>query len=181
MSGARAGDGQGTTLAEADEHAARGAPALPVTLVAHHVGRVGGMERQLSELALGLRRNGHEVTVIAHECTLAPESGVVFRRVPGPSRPFLLGYPWFLIFGSLAVRRWRRGAVQATGAIVLNHVDVVAVHYCHQVGVVDPQPHEPALPRGGQSDGSDEPGRRAAVLPDQPQRNVRVRVRGRCR
>lgn len=116
---------------------AAGAPTA-VTLVAHHVGRVGGMERQLAQLALGLRRRGHEVTVIAHECRLAPDSGVVFRRVRGPSRPFLLGYPWFMVLGSIAVRRWRRGVVQATGAIVLNRVDVIAVHYCHQVGVVTP-------------------------------------------
>ena len=43
-----------------------------------------------------------------------------------------------MVVGSLAVRRWRRGVVQATGAIVLNRVDVVAVHYCHQVGRVTP-------------------------------------------
>jgi UDP-glucose:(heptosyl)LPS alpha-1,3-glucosyltransferase len=110
------------------------APA--VTIVANHVGRVGGMERQLAELALGLRARGHEVTVIAYECQLPLASGVVFRRVRGPSRPFLLAYPWFMVFGSLAVRRWRRGVVHATGAIVANRVDVIAVHYCHQVGVV---------------------------------------------
>ncbi|HWD11457.1 MAG TPA: glycosyltransferase family 4 protein [Solirubrobacteraceae bacterium] len=109
-----------------------------VTLVAHHVGAVGGMERQLAELALGLRRAGDNVTVIAHECALPTDSGVVFHRVRGPSRPFLLGYPWFMVFGSLAVRRWRRGVLQVTGAIVLNRADVVAVHYCHQVGSITP-------------------------------------------
>ncbi|MBA3808707.1 MAG: glycosyltransferase family 4 protein [Solirubrobacterales bacterium] len=96
------------------------------------------MERQLAKLALGLRERGHHVTVIAHECELPASAGVSFHRVRGPSRPFLLGYPWFLVFGSLAVRRWRRGVVQATGAIVLGRVDVIAVHYCHQVGVVTP-------------------------------------------
>ena len=117
-----------------------GVPRTPcdVTIVAHHVGSVGGMERQLAELAMGLRRLGHEVTVIAHACELPAGAGVVFHRVRGPSRPFLLGYPWFMLMGSLAVRRWRRGVVQATGAIVLNRVDVIAVHYCHQVGVVTP-------------------------------------------
>jgi UDP-glucose:(heptosyl)LPS alpha-1,3-glucosyltransferase len=59
--------------------------------------------------------------------------------VRGPNRPFLLGYPWFMVLGSLAVRRWRRGVVHATGAIVVNKVDVIAVHYCHQVGVVTPR------------------------------------------
>ena len=92
------------------------------------------MERQLAELVLGLRALGHHVTVIGRKCQLPPDSGVVFHRVRAPARPFVLAYPWFLIAGSLAVRRRRRGIVQATGAIVLNRVDVVAVHYCHQIG-----------------------------------------------
>jgi glycosyltransferase involved in cell wall biosynthesis len=112
--------------------------AREVTLVAHHVGAIGGMERQLAELALGLRREGYDVTVIARQCALPRDSGVTFHRVRGPARPFLLGYPWFMIFGSLALRRWRRGVLHVTGAIVLNRADVVAVHYCHQVGVVTP-------------------------------------------
>ena len=58
-------------------------------------------------------------------------AGVRFHRVPGPGRPFLLFYPWFMLAGSLAVRRWRDGVVQATGAIVLNPVDAVAIHFCH--------------------------------------------------
>jgi UDP-glucose:(heptosyl)LPS alpha-1,3-glucosyltransferase len=104
-----------------------------VTIVAHDIGSVGGMERQLSELILGLRRLGHEVIVIARSCELPPEAGVSFHRVWGPRRPFLLFYPWFMLAGSLAVWRWRRGVVQATGAIVLNRVDSVAIHCCHQV------------------------------------------------
>ncbi len=111
-------------------------PAAPcdVTIVAHDIGSVGGMERVLAELIMGLRAMGHEVTVIARTCELQASAGVVFHRVRGPSRPFLVAYPWFMVAGSLAVRRWRRGVVQATGAIVLNRVDVIAVHYCHQVG-----------------------------------------------
>jgi glycosyltransferase involved in cell wall biosynthesis len=104
-----------------------------VTIVAHDIGPVGGMERQLHELVLGLRRMGHPVTVIGWRCELPQGSGVVFHRVAGPRRPFLLGYPLFMLLGSLAVRRWRRGVVQSTGALVLNHVDVVAIHCCHQV------------------------------------------------
>jgi glycosyltransferase involved in cell wall biosynthesis len=104
-----------------------------VTIVAHDVGSIGGMERQLAELIAGLRRLGHEVTVIARTCELPADAGVRFHRVPGPRRPFLLFYPWFMIAGSLAVWRWRRGVVQATGAIVLNRVDSVAIHCCHQV------------------------------------------------
>jgi UDP-glucose:(heptosyl)LPS alpha-1,3-glucosyltransferase len=112
-------------------------PAQPaarcdLTIVAHDVGSVGGMERQLAELAVGLRALGHRVRVIARTCELPPEAGVEFRRVPGPARPFLIAYPWFMLVGSLAVWRWRRGVVQATGAIVLNRVDTIAVHCCHQ-------------------------------------------------
>lgn len=107
--------------------------AHEVTIVAHDVGSVGGMERQLAELVLGLRRLGYAVTVIARTCELPIDAGVRFHRVRGPSRPFLLAYPWFMIVGSLAVRRWRGGLVQATGAIVLNRVDAIAVHCCHAV------------------------------------------------
>ncbi len=108
------------------------------TIVAHDVGSVGGMERVLGELALGLAAQGHEVTVIARKCVLPPGSGVRFRRVPGPRRPLLLAHPWFMLAGTLAMRSWRRGVVQATGAIVLGRVDVISVHYCHQVGPVNP-------------------------------------------
>jgi UDP-glucose:(heptosyl)LPS alpha-1,3-glucosyltransferase len=112
---------------------------VPVTIVAHDVGSVGGMERQIAELAVGLSRLGHEVTVIARKCVLAPGSGVRFVRVPGPGRPFLLAYPWFLAAGSLAAARRRRGVVQATGAIVANRVDTVAVHYCHCAYTAEPE------------------------------------------
>jgi UDP-glucose:(heptosyl)LPS alpha-1,3-glucosyltransferase len=103
-----------------------------VTIVAHDAGSVGGMERQLAELIEGLDSRGYDVTVIARSCEVANKERIRFQRVRGPSRPFLLAYPWFLIAGSLAVRRHRRGVVQATGAIVLNPVDVIAVHCCHQ-------------------------------------------------
>jgi UDP-glucose:(heptosyl)LPS alpha-1,3-glucosyltransferase len=129
--------GEGTQEAGEQPHAAAVVPGPPepaaVTIVAHDVGSVGGMERQLAELATGLLARGHEVTVIARTCALPATAGLRFHRVRGPRRPFLLGYPWFMIAGSLAVRRHRRGVVQATGAIVLNRVDVVAVHCCHQV------------------------------------------------
>ncbi len=128
-----------TTLNVPIGEAAVGSSApCAVTIIAHHVGAVGGMERVLAELVMGLRRRHHEVTVIAYECDLPDSAGVSFHRVPGPSRPFLFAYPWFMLYGSLAVRRWRRGVVHATGAIVAHRVDVIAVHYCHQVGVVTP-------------------------------------------
>jgi glycosyltransferase involved in cell wall biosynthesis len=109
-----------------------------VTIVAHDIGGVGGMERVLSELIEGLRERGDRVTVIARKCVLRSMDSVRFHRVRGPSRPFLIAYPWFLLAGSLTVRRRRRGLVQSTGAIVLNRVDVIAVHYVHQVGPAHP-------------------------------------------
>lgn len=116
-----------------------GAAPGEVTIVAHDIGSVrGGMERQLSELIVGLAGRGHRVTVIARTCELPTGVEVDFHRVRGPGRPFLIAYPWFLLAGSLAVRRLRRGVVQATGAIVLNRVDSVAVHYCQQVGTATP-------------------------------------------
>jgi len=120
---------------QADSDNERTTVPCDVTIVAHDIGPVGGMERQIVQLLLGLRRLGHRVTVIARTCDLAPDSGVEFHRVPGPARPFLLAYPWFLVLGSLIVRRRARGVTQATGAIVVNQVDTIAIHYCHQIGV----------------------------------------------
>ena len=120
-----------------------GHAVVAVTIVAHDIGSVRGMERQLSALITGLRRLGHPVTVIGRTCELPASAGVVFHRVRGPRRPFLIAYPWFLLAGSLAVRRWRRGVVQATGAIVLNRLDVIAVHYCHQVATATPSRSTP--------------------------------------
>ncbi len=118
---------------------AENAPArLPVTIVAHDIGGVGGMERVLAELIVGLCDRGHEVTVIARRCELPASATVTLHRVRGPSRPLLLAYPWFMFAGSIAVARWRRGIVQATGAIVFNHVDILSVHYCHQAGPANP-------------------------------------------
>lgn len=116
----------------------QGARASAVTIIAHDIGPVGGMERVLSELILGLHELGHEITVIARTCDLPPDAVRRFHRVPGPSRPFLIAYPWFLIVVTLLLWRWRRGVVQATGGIVLAPVDIVSVHYCHQVGPASP-------------------------------------------
>jgi UDP-glucose:(heptosyl)LPS alpha-1,3-glucosyltransferase len=119
----------------ADSDNERANVACDVTIVAHDIGPVGGMERQIVQLLLGLRRRGHHVTVIARTCELPPDSGVEFHRVPGPARPFLIAYPWFLLVGSLLTRKRGRGVTQSTGAIVVNQVDTIAIHYCHQIGV----------------------------------------------
>lgn len=115
----------------------------PVTIIAHDIGPVGGMERVLSELIAGLNERGHELTVIARTCRVPAGSVTRFRRVRGPSRPFLLAYPWFLICASLMLRGARRGIVQATGGIVLAPVDIISVHYLHQVGPANPSRSSP--------------------------------------
>ena len=128
--------------AESIEGAVKGgtgdATPYAVTIVVHDLGPVGGMELVLTELVLGLRRLGHPVSVIARTCDLPADVGVTFHRVRGPARPFLFAYPWFMLAGSFVLARRRRGIVQATGAIVLGQVDVIAVHYCHQVGPANP-------------------------------------------
>jgi UDP-glucose:(heptosyl)LPS alpha-1,3-glucosyltransferase len=134
--GATARRSVGAVTVERDRDSREGVPQ--VTIVAQDVGGARGMERVLSELVVGLAGAGHPVTVIGRTCELPDPSGVVFRRVRGPARPFLIAYPWFLLAGSLAVRRWRRGVVQVTGGIVLNRVEVVSVHYCHQVARATP-------------------------------------------
>ena len=127
-----------------------GEPPQAVTIVAHDVGSVGGMEHQLGELIAGLRRRGHPVTVIAWKCVLEDGVDAEVHIVGGPRRPFPVGYLSFLVRGSLAVRRHRRGLVQTTGAIVLNRVDVLAVHCCHQVYRAAPR-REGALYRAYES------------------------------
>jgi glycosyltransferase involved in cell wall biosynthesis len=102
-----------------------------VTIVAHDLGPIGGMERQLTELICGLVRAGRRVTVVARRCELPPDVPVRFFRVPGPARPFSIAYPWFLIVGTLVTARRRRGVLHVTGAIVLNRADVMSVHLCH--------------------------------------------------
>jgi len=109
-----------------------------VTIIAHDIGPVGGMERVLLELIVGLHELSYEVTVVARTCEVPAGAVARFHRIRGPSRPFLLAFPSFLVLASLLLARRRRGIVQATGGIVLAPVDVISVHYCHQVGPTSP-------------------------------------------
>src|SRR5205814_6297457 len=102
------------------------------------IGPIGGMERVLAELIVGMCALGYLVTVVARRCELPAGVGVRVHRVRGPARPVLLAYPWFFIAGSLTLWRRRRGIVHATGAIVFNEVDVIAVHFCHQFARLHP-------------------------------------------
>lgn len=118
---------------------AEGAQGLEVTVVANDIGGVGGMERQLTELITGLLAGGTRVTVISWTCDLPPHPNMRWHRVRGPSRPFPIAYPWFLLVASLLVRLRGRGIVHSTGAILLTRTDVCTVHFCHRAFAKLPQ------------------------------------------
>jgi glycosyltransferase involved in cell wall biosynthesis len=108
------------------------APApLEVTIVANDIGPEGGMERQLTELIGGLLAAGDRVTVVSWTCTLPAHPNLRWIEVPGPSRPFSLAYPLFLLLASTLVSRHGRGLLHSTGAIVLNRTALCTVHFCH--------------------------------------------------
>jgi len=107
-----------------------------VTIVAHDIGPVGGMELVLSQLVRGLAARGEGVTVISRTCTIDDCVGIRMHRVRGPRRPFVVAYPWFALASAVVLARHRRGIVHATGAIVLRRVDVVSVHLLHHAPVV---------------------------------------------
>lgn len=104
----------------------------PITLVIHDVHPYGGHERATYELARRLLARGVEVTVIARRCELPPSKGLRWIRIPGPRRPFVLAHPWFLLLGTIATAIWGRGFRVAAGAIVLNRMDAITVHFCHR-------------------------------------------------
>jgi UDP-glucose:(heptosyl)LPS alpha-1,3-glucosyltransferase len=102
-----------------------------VTIVAHDVGPIGGMEVVLSRLISGLAAGGERVTVVARTCAIESSPNIRFCRVRAPARPFVLAYPWFALAGWWALARHRRGIVHATGAVVPGRVDVISVHLLH--------------------------------------------------
>jgi glycosyltransferase involved in cell wall biosynthesis len=102
-----------------------------VTIVAHDVGGIGGMEDQLRELITGLLARDVAVTVVARTLSLPEHARLRWRRIPGPGRPFAIAYPWFALVASLFLIRWRSGLLHTTGAIVLNRAEVCTVHYVH--------------------------------------------------
>jgi glycosyltransferase involved in cell wall biosynthesis len=107
------------------------ADGLDVTLVAHDVGGIGGMERQLGELVTGLVDAGDRVTLVSRTCAVPLREGLRWVRVRGPARPFSVAYPWFLMAGTVLTGLRGAGVVHTTGAIVLNRADVTTVHLCH--------------------------------------------------
>jgi UDP-glucose:(heptosyl)LPS alpha-1,3-glucosyltransferase len=107
-------------------------PAHEVTIVVQHVGPLGGMERQVTELIKGYLAAGWHVTVIARECDVEPDHRLRWIRVRGPYRPFAIGYPWFFLRASFALARHRRGIVHVNGALVANRADLATIHFSHR-------------------------------------------------
>jgi glycosyltransferase involved in cell wall biosynthesis len=102
-----------------------------LTVVAHDVTRIGGMERQLSTLIVGALDAGLEVTLVSRSCELPPHPSFRWIRIPGPSRPFPVAYPWFFLAAGIVVARRAPKLLHVTGAIVPNRADVCTVHLCH--------------------------------------------------
>jgi UDP-glucose:(heptosyl)LPS alpha-1,3-glucosyltransferase len=105
--------------------------AKHVTIVIQHVGPVGGMERQVTELCTGYLEAGWTVTVISRECDIHAHERLTWIPIRGPHRPFVVGFPWFLFRAGLALRRHRDGLVHVNGALVPNRADVATVHFSH--------------------------------------------------
>jgi glycosyltransferase involved in cell wall biosynthesis len=105
--------------------------AEPITVVAHDVGGIGGMERQLEVLVCGLLERGRAVIVVSRVLDLPDHPALRWRRVRGPARPFTIAYPWFATVASLMLLRRARGPLHVTGAIVFARADVCTVHYVH--------------------------------------------------
>jgi glycosyltransferase involved in cell wall biosynthesis len=107
------------------------AEPLRVTIVAHDVGGLGGMDRQLQAVIARLLDRGTRVVVVSRTLGVALHPSLTWHRVRGPARPFVLAYPWFALVASIIVARRRVGVLQTTGAIVLNRADLCTVHYLH--------------------------------------------------
>ncbi|HEU5003747.1 MAG TPA: glycosyltransferase [Actinomycetota bacterium] len=102
-----------------------------VALVAHRVDHRGGMERACAELIQHTYREFRFHVVSGY---LEPELIPLvegWTRIPIPARPFAVRFGWFLARASVALRRVDADVVHTVGAIVVNRVDVAAVHYCH--------------------------------------------------
>jgi UDP-glucose:(heptosyl)LPS alpha-1,3-glucosyltransferase len=88
------------------------------------------MERSLVE---NVRRGLSTVSFCVVSSTLEPglRQRVEWKRVPVPSRPFVLKFALFYLIGALQVIRAGPGLRQTTGAIVPNRADISVIHFCH--------------------------------------------------
>jgi glycosyltransferase involved in cell wall biosynthesis len=90
------------------------------------------MEGHLTQVIDGLIERGFTVSVVSRSLRLTPHPRLVWHRVRGPARPFVIAYPWFFLAGSLVTARRRRGLLHTTGALVANRADASTVHLCHR-------------------------------------------------
>ena len=104
---------------------------MKLTIVSHDVGPVSGMERQLVALIDGLVARGVGVRVVSRSCEVASRDAVEHVRIPGPARPFAVGFPSFAAQAARIVRRDRWGVVQVAGCLAPIRADVVAIHFLH--------------------------------------------------
>lgn len=121
--------GRGPTMATWDDLA--GGRARPrVALVAHDIHDRGGMERVFAEL---IRRAHRRVDFVVVSGTLDADLRrlVEWRPVRVPQRPFPLKFVAFFLAAAGVVRRARADLVETMGAIIPNHADIAAVHFCH--------------------------------------------------
>jgi glycosyltransferase involved in cell wall biosynthesis len=101
-------------------------------MVAHDVGGTGGMENHLTQIIEGLIGRGLTVIVVSRSLRLDPRPGLLWHRVRGPTRPFMIAYPWFFLAGSWVAARRSRGLIHTTGAVVVNRADASTIHLCHR-------------------------------------------------
>ena len=101
-----------------------------LTLIAHDVGGVGGMERNYAELIQRLA-DEWEIHVVSVTLEESLRRLVTWKRVRIPSRPVPLKFTLFFMIAALKLGRRRDGLVNTCGAIVPNRVDLISVHHCH--------------------------------------------------
>lgn len=108
-----------------------GSSGLSVTIVAHDVDGIGGMEIQLVALITRLLSNGVKVEVLSRTLSLPHHPDLSWRRIRTPARPFSFAYPSFAVVASLRLLRRRTTLLHTTGAIIFNRADCCTVHYLH--------------------------------------------------
>ena len=113
------------------EERAAAAGAMDIAVVAVDVRSIGGMDRQLRMLITGLLERGHRVTLISRTSAVEDHANLVWKRVPGPSRPFPIGYVLFVILASARLWRLRSAVVHTTGAVAWRRGQITTIHLLH--------------------------------------------------
>lgn len=104
---------------------------LKITIVAHDIGSVSGMERQLVGLVEGLVARGVSVRVVSRTCEVPSLDMIEHVRIGGPVRPFTAAFPLFAVQAARAVAQDRFGLVQVIGCLAPIRADIVALHFLH--------------------------------------------------